>query len=44
MVRKLAFKILRIYKQEKKSKIALTALMFKSLLYLYQLLHILGKN
>lgn len=35
---------MRMYKQETKSKIALTALMFKSLLYPYQLLHILGKN
>ena len=44
MVRKLALNIMRMYKQETKSKIALTALMFKSLLDPYQLLHILGKN
>ena len=35
---------MRMYKQETKSKIVLTALVFKSLLDTYQLLHILGKN
>ena len=44
MVRKLALNIMRIYKQDSKSKEPLTALMFKSLMNPNHLQRILGKN
>ena len=41
---RIALNIMKMYKQKTKSKAALTALMFKSLLDPYQLLHILSKK